>query len=87
MLFKTLLRHCQAWLGSLRRTPPSTDDEPAQALVEALRQLAREANRLEAQLHQLSEKRQARARPSGRPALRLVRPDERPAPADSEKQM
>ncbi|MDU9393772.1 hypothetical protein [Pseudomonas sp. zfem002] len=87
MLFKTLLRRCQAWLNGLRGKPPSTDQEPAQALVEALRQLAREANRLEAQLHQLSEKRQAQARPSGRPALRLVHRGEPPLPPDSEKQL
>jgi len=57
----------------LAREPAPADRESAQALVEALRQLAAEADRLEAQLRQLGEKRQAAPRPVGPPVLRLVR--------------
>lgn len=59
-------------MKSLAREPSPTDAESAREMVEALRQLAAEADRLEAQLRQLTEKRPLRERPSGPPMLRLV---------------
>jgi len=52
-------------------------------MVEALRQLAAEADRLEAQLRQMTEKRQARVRPSGPPVLRLVQTQALPEKPES----
>ncbi|MEE1923899.1 hypothetical protein V0R50_17745 [Pseudomonas sp. 148P] len=73
LLFKNLLRHYHDLMKCLAREPAPADRESAQALVEALRQLAEEADRLEAQLRQLTEKSQRRQHPSGPPTLRLVR--------------
>lgn len=56
----------------LAREPAPADRESAQALVDALRQLAMEADRLEAQLRQLGEQRKERLRPVAPPVLRLV---------------
>ena len=59
-------------IKSLAREPNPADAESAREMVEALRQLSAEADRLEAQLRQLTEKRQPRERPSAPPVLRLV---------------
>lgn len=73
LLFKTLIRRYHDLMRCLAREPAPADRESAQALAEALRQLATEADRLEAQLRQLTEKRQVAPRPVGPPVLRLVR--------------
>ncbi|WP_144443534.1 hypothetical protein [Pseudomonas putida] len=72
LLFKTLIGRYHALIKSLAREPSPTDPESAREMVEALRQLAAEADRLEAQLRQMTEKRPPRQRPSGPPVLRLV---------------
>ncbi len=71
----------------LAREPAPADRESAQALVEALRQLAVEADRLEAELRQLTEKSQRRQRPSGPPTLSLVQARGQPEPPGSIKKV
>lgn len=81
------MRRYHDLMRCLAREPAPADRESAQALVEALRQLAAEADRLEAQLRQLNVKRQVTAKPAGPPVLRLVpRETEHPKPPDSMKQ-
>lgn len=87
LLFKTLIRRYHELMKSLAREPAPADAEAAEDMVRALRQLAAEADRLEAQLRQMTEKRQAPPRPSGPPALRLVQPDTPPKAPDSAKQI
>lgn len=74
-------------MKSLAREPSPTDAESAREMAEALRQLAAEADRLEAQLRQLTEKRPLRERPSGTPTLRLVQTDVLEERSDSVKQI
>ena len=72
LLFKTLIRRCHTLMRSLARAPAPADTESARERVQALRQLAAQAERLEAQLRQLIE---ARARQQRRPVQAQVPPE------------
>lgn len=74
-------------MKALAREPAPADRESAREMVEALRQLAREADRLEAQLRQLTEKRQPPPRPTCPPTLRLVQSEALQKPVDEVKQI
>ena len=58
MLFRTLTRRCHALMKRLAQQPDPIDIEAAAPLLQALEQLAEEAERLEAQLRVLTENRQ-----------------------------
>lgn len=68
MLFRTLTRRCHALMKRLAHQPDPIDIEAAAPLLQALEQLAEEAERLEAQLRVLTENRQ----PVSPARLRLV---------------
>ena len=72
ILFKTLIRRYHELMKCMAQRPDPRSGDSAQALLQALEQLAAEAERLEAQLRTLSESRQAR--PDTPPKLRLVWP-------------
>ncbi|WP_175649726.1 hypothetical protein [Pseudomonas sp. Marseille-P9899] len=72
ILFKTLMRRYHDLMKCVAQRPEPVDAESAKPLLEALEQLAAEAERLEARLRVLSENRQRLQPPE--PHLRLVWP-------------
>lgn len=58
-MFKTLIRRYHELMKCVAQRPDHQDRESARALLQALEQLAVEAERLEAQLRILGEKREA----------------------------
>lgn len=72
ILFKTLIRRYHELMKCIAQRPDAADGDGAETLLQALEQLATEAERLEVQLRKLSETRQLRQDPP--PKLRLVWP-------------